>query len=129
MLVVYDVPIFTTALILAHRKTGAELHNYLLETWGIDDWDNYSSPELRDVALTVKYQENKVVVVWYISDAVPEANTIIHESLHAATAILETCGVEEFGFENQEPLAYLLEHIVTKTWEFLKLEENERTEK
>lgn len=37
--------------------------------------------------------------------------TLVHEVVHAATALLQACGIDPLS-SNSEPLAYLVDHLV-----------------
>ena len=37
--------------------------------------------------------------------------TLVHEAVHAATSILQTCGIDPLS-NTAEPLAYLVDHLV-----------------
>lgn len=46
--------------------------------------------------------------------------TLIHEAVHAASSILQSCGIDPLACE-AEPLAYLVDHLVAVGAKRLKL--------
>ena len=104
--------IFPSPIILVYAPTFEDCSKILRESYSL-------SIDFNDDARAITQLIDGHVVIFLPQDSHSEDETIlVHETLHAAIAVLRRIGAE-ISYDNQEMMAYLQQHIYKRCKEFL----------
>jgi hypothetical protein len=117
MITVINIPTYTTHLVVADGSESARAIRKVLKQHNLPTERVRFTPHRREHAYTINFDAGHNLV--WLSQPLQEHiedGTLVHELVHVACNILHNRGVDTC-WRNQEPLAYLTQHLWEATLE------------